>query len=92
MQNQNVLILSMNAKEFPIPKNFPRLIDVKPEIYKHLMTNGKYDIKSIVSTDTLDSFINHWVNSELPYICADNLSEYETLSEEFDKMKNIIQI
>ena len=40
----------------------------------------------------LISFINHWIYNQTPDIKPDNISEYILLSEEFDRMRDIIEL
>lgn len=37
-------------------------------------------------------FINHWVYNGIPDINLNNILEFELLSKEFDRMRNIIQL
>lgn len=56
------------------------------------MTQKKYYVKSDISEDILQSFINYWTKKEIPDIKLYNLFEFEQLSQEFDIMKPVIQM
>ena len=89
---EDTLSLIFKSKIFTIPSRFRSLNDVKSDIYESLLANQKYEVKSNVSEEVFKSFINHWVNRETPDINQNNLFEYELLSEEFDRMRGIIDI
>ncbi|KAK8841588.1 hypothetical protein M9Y10_027213 [Tritrichomonas musculus] len=74
-----------------IPSNFPSLTNINRSIYDTLTNKGEYVIKSNINEKTLASFVNSWVNKVLPEIHVDNFSEYYLLSQEFDRMKDLIQ-
>ena len=85
-------ILILKEKEFQVPSNFASLQDVNPYIYDKLTINHKYEIKSNVSEIILQEFISHWVNSKIPLLTPDNIFEFDMLSQEFDRMKDVIQL
>lgn len=84
--------LILKCKKFIIPSQFSSLKDINPNIYKELKEKGTYHIKSRVKEDTFQSFINNWIYNEIPLINYSNFPEYEQLSQEFDRMKDIIQL
>lgn len=92
MQEQTTLTLILGTSTFEIPSNFRFLNDIKPDIYNTLMSTHKYDVKSKVSEEVLESFIRYWTKKEIPEFTENNISEYEKLSQEFDLMTDIIQI
>ena len=83
--------LILKSKEFIIPSDFQSLTDINQDIYAILKKSHQYSVKSKVNEKTFESFINNWVNKTLPEITLDNISEYEQLSREFDRMTDIIQ-
>ena len=91
MKGQFVLIL--RSKEFYIPSVFSNLSNVKHNIYQTLINTHKYEVKSQVHDDSLQSFIDYWVKMRIPDLSYDKyLIDYIQLSEEFDIMKNLIQL
>lgn len=92
MNKQQQLKLILKSKEFYIPISFCSINDIDQDIYYQLTTNLQYEVKSDVSEEVFESFINHWLNKVLPKINSDNISQYEKLSQEFDKMKDVIQL
>lgn len=89
LKTANKLILK--SKEFIIPSYFQFMANVNPDIYTILKKSHQYSVKSNVNEKTLQSFINNWVNNEYMEITLDNISEYEQLSSEFDRIADIIQ-
>ena len=83
--------LILNGKNFGIPINFPSLYDISSNILKELTLTMHYYIKSQVSPDVLQSFINCWGTGEIPKIFDDNFRQYEQLSKEFEYMREIVQ-
>lgn len=92
MKGNNTFYLVLANNLFTIPSEFVSLPDVDQCIYLSLLNKHQYEVKSKVSKDVLQSFINHWVKKEVPNINFFNLSEYEQLSQEFDRMKDIIHL
>ncbi|KAK8896916.1 hypothetical protein M9Y10_014842 [Tritrichomonas musculus] len=91
-QEQNTYKLILKTKTFLIPSNFQNLENVNRDIYAKLISKGQYRVKSDVCNDNFRSFIEHWVKGIVPNIDYDNLYEYDQLSQEFDRMKQLIQI
>lgn len=89
LETANKLILK--SKEFIIPSDFQFMANVNPDIYTIFKKSHQYSVKSNVNEKTLQSFINNWVNNEYIEITLDNISEYEQLSSEFDRITDIIQ-
>ena len=92
MQEQNFFKLISKSKIFRIPSEFPSLTNVNPHIYSSLIKNKEYKVKSNVNSTVFVSFINHWVYNKTPDIRLDNFDEYCQLSQEFDRMDNIVQL
>ena len=88
----NCLKLIFKSKIFFIPRSFSNLPDVDLNIYDELTKTNRYVIKSNVNDKVFKSFLNHWIFGLIPNINIDNIQEYELLSQEFDRMKNLIQI
>ena len=61
MQNEKEFTLILQSKAFKIPSSFPHLRDVDEKIYKQLISTNQYEVKSLVSEDVFQSFINHWI-------------------------------
>lgn len=80
------------TKKFKIPSKFRFLSWIDIQIYDILIKNHKYDVKSDVSEEVFESFIEYWVHKKIPIFDENNISEYEKLSEEFDLMKDLIQV
>lgn len=92
MQGQHKYELILKSEIYLIPSHFEYLKDVNPEIYFSLKTTQKYKVKSSICNKTMQLFINHWVYNEIPDINLNNILEFELLSKEFDRMRNIIQL
>ena len=84
--------LVLKSKIFKISSNSRYINDVDPNIYSILISQGQYEIRSEVSEETLEGFINHWITQELPNINSNNIFEYIKLSNEFDRMKDIVNL
>ena len=82
----------LKTKVIQIPSNFRFVNDVNPSILKILTSTQKYNVKSNVNEDIFQSFINHWINNQTPNITFENLSQFIELSEEFQRMEDIVQI
>lgn len=91
MHPQNAFKLILRSKEFMIPPDFHFIADVDQDIYSSLLYNKEYEVKSNVSEEIFQSFINYWINRQIPNINIDNISEYFLLSNEFSIMNNLIQ-
>lgn len=82
----------LKGKVFQISKDLPSLSHINQRIYNVLLEKGQYEVISTVKENNFQSFINYLVNKETPDICLNNVIEFDQLSQEFDIMKNIIQI
>ena len=92
MDKSETFILILHTKKFIIPSNFRTLEDVDQSIYYSLITNHQYEVKSNVNESILESFIDNWINQSIPKINLGNFSQYEELSQEFDRMNDIIKL
>lgn len=59
MYGENVYQLVLRSKIFPIPNDFRFLEDVDLNIYSILKTTKRYEVKSNVSENVFQHFINH---------------------------------
>ena len=84
--------LILNREEYSISSNFLSFDDIDDQIHTTLITKGQYKVKSNVSKIVFQSFLNNWINNEIPNIRNDNIDDYILLSEEFDRMKAIISL
>lgn len=81
-----------NLEEFTFSSDFRNIYDVNPNIYKILASGEVYIVISDISRSTFLSFINNWITGETPIISSENIDEFEYLSDEFDRMKDLIQL
>ena len=84
--------LIFRSKEFLLPSTLGSLLTIDEEIKSILQTKKRYEIKSDVSEKVFQSFINYLINNGIPEIDDSNILEYDKLSEEFNIMKNIINL
>lgn len=77
---------------FQIPSDFPLFNNINHDIYLKLINYHQYKIKSNVCEEVVQSFIKYWINKQIPNIEIDNFIQFYFLSQEFDLMKDIIQI
>ena len=92
MDKKDEYSLILKARKFQIPSDFPTLNDINPYIYKTLIKTQTYEVHSNISDKTLHEFIEHWINYETPHLSQDNIQEFELLSQEFDRMNDVIQL
>ena len=93
MEQHNTFELLLNYKSFPIQSKFDRLTKVSSNVYNQLIFNNphQYIIESDVSENVLRSFINYWINEEMPTITIHNFYEYYNLSQEFGLLTEILE-
>ena len=91
MESDSFKLISKD-KQFIIPSNFRFLTDVNPSIYSSLIESHEYKIFSNVNENVLQDFINNWVNNENININFNNFSQFQSLSQEFDRIKDLIEI
>ena len=82
--------LILNNRTFTISNIL--LTDIDPGILEILTTNRQYEVKSDVHEDIFQAFVLYLLKGILPSFCETNISEFDLLSQEFDVMKNLIQI
>ncbi|KAK8845986.1 hypothetical protein M9Y10_020924 [Tritrichomonas musculus] len=91
-QEKSYFKLILKSEEFPLISDFPYISDVNPTIYSQLLSDHRYFIKSNVKKEVVQSFINHWVNREIPDINVTNITDYIQLSQEFDRMTDLVKM
>ena len=84
--------LILKNRTFTIPNNFGLLTDIDSIILEILINNRQYEVKSNVHEDVFQAFVSYLLKGILPSFCEKNISEFDLLSQEFDIMKNLIQI
>lgn len=92
MKDTTTYKLISKGKVFLIPSSFPSLSNININIFSELYLKFQYIIKSDVQEETIKSFIKYWVFHIIPNFNSINIVEYEKLSQEFDVMKNILQL
>ncbi|KAK8843683.1 hypothetical protein M9Y10_024746 [Tritrichomonas musculus] len=84
--------LSLKSSKFTIPSDFLSITNVDPSIFEDLSKTHNYTIKSNVHEEIIEQFIDFWVYRKVPKISQENISEYEEISNEFQIMRNLIQV
>lgn len=84
--------MHLNKNCYPIPINSPYISDVDKRKYDSFLRYGKCRVRSNVSDNVLQSFLNNWINQVPLDINYTNYHEYELLSEEFDRNKETVEI
>lgn len=92
MEEQNVFNFILNDKIFTIPSKFPSLNDVDPSVLEILKTKKEYEVESNVSNDNFQSFLDNWVKKEPLNLTVSNYYDYDQLSQEFDRIKEQIEL
>lgn len=92
MQEKSTYNIFLKFQRLEVPTNFPFLSNVNLNILQSLVKSGQYTVKSDVSEEVLQSFLNNWVTNDIPDINPENFSEFDKLSQEFERMKDLIQI
>lgn len=89
---ENHYKLFLKEQIYEIPTEFTYLEDVNPDIYSILIADKRYNVKSNVTSEVFQSFIDHWVHQTTPEITPNNLHQYEELSQEFSVMQDLLQL
>lgn len=84
--------LIFKNKKYQIPRIFLSINDVNQEISNCLKIKGIYEVCSKVSEEVFKSFIDHWTHESIPQISLNNIYEYEQISQEFDRMHDLIEL
>lgn len=92
MQVHKTIKLILRDKDFLISFPFRYFDDVDQKIYHKLITQQNYHVISNVNDKIFQSFINYWINKEIPGINFSNYSEYFQLSCEFDIMNDLLEL
>lgn len=92
MYKKYIFTITKHSVKLEVKLNTYLLAKIKPEISKTLQTNGKYEIGSNVKVPTLNEFFKYWINGELPNLNNENITEFQSLSNEFELMNDIIQL
>ena len=92
MENRNSIKLILKSKEFIMPPDFCTCLNSNLSVLTNLETKKEYEVKSEVSTEIFQTFINCMINRIFPDINDDNISEYELLSKEFNYMEEYINL
>lgn len=90
--DKNAFKLIFNSEIFSIESDSIFLANIKLDIYTQLLINHYYEVKSNVTNEVFKMFLNYLLYQEIPYINDKNISEFDQLSQEFDQMKDIIQM
>lgn len=92
MLSESKYKLILRSKVFTISCYFWNLNDVDQQIYSILILKQQYEVKSNVRENIFQCFINYWVYLKTPYLTLENISEYDQLRPEFDRMTGLIQL
>ena len=90
--DKSIFNLLFRSKFYPISSEFCYLNDISPMIFKQLLETKQYIVKSDVDFNVFKSFVDYLTTRKVPDITFFNLNQYKLLSEEFDVMKDLIQI
>ena len=83
--------LIWNTNVFDVPFN-DLTSSINPDISFEIKSKGQYQIKSDISENVLKNFVQYLTELEIPDFGVDNILEYERLSNEFDIMKNLVNL
>lgn len=86
----NKYIFIFNGEEYPFPQKFLRLYEINPDIYRKLVKDKQYSIKSVADKETFISFLDYLKSDHEPEINEFNKLGFLHLSREFEVMKNMI--
>lgn len=77
--------LIFNSKEYELPDQFKKLLDISKNIYRKLMKGEcKYEVKSKVSEEVFKSFVEYLIDGTDIEIHLDTIYELKQLAEEFE--------
>lgn len=86
-------LLIFNSKEYELPDQFKKLVEVSNEIYQKLMKGEcKYEVKSKVSEETFKTFVQYLIDGKAIEIHLDTIYELKLLAEEFKISELLEQI
>lgn len=92
IQKDDMFELILKDSVILIPSSFRSISDVNNDIFAILTKDKKYYVKSNVSKDTFQIFLNHWIHKEIPRITINNYLELFQLSQEFNRMQDIVKL
>lgn len=92
IKEEDTYKLIFKSKIIALPPNIDLTYGIDQSILTQLTSNKYYKVKSYVSKEVFELFIKNWTDGEIPLIDEDNIDEYEKLSQEFGRMKNLIRI
>ena len=91
MKDSSKYKLVFKNEIYTIPTDFKHLDDVNIEVHSSLMETYEYHVQSVVSDEVFHSFIDYWFKNKIPKINNNNISQFESLSNEFNLMANLIK-
>ena len=84
MANTDCSYLIFDSKQYEIPDQFKKSLEISREIYCSLMRNEcKYEVQSKVSEEVFQIFHQYVVDGTTPEIHVDNIYELNQLAREF---------
>lgn len=81
----------LNNQIFKVSLNLDKLTTISRDIGNQLLANNKYIIKSHVSNENFQKFLDFIVNGQPPSFNSDNIYQFHNLSQEFDIMKDLFE-
>ena len=92
MRDKKSFKLILKSHTFSIPSDAVTLSKVDDVIYQILNSNGEYKVKSKVTYEVFQQFVDHWINQQIPVFNFDNIIQFDRLAKEFGRMKNLVKI
>lgn len=83
MQEEKCFNIILNSDILRVPCLFTNLVHINPNIFYSLINDHQYYVKSNISKQSLQSFIDFLVNGKDLNISSDNIEEYSQLNQEF---------
>lgn len=84
----------LNSKEIEVDQIFLKIGEIRNKsILNKLMEDHQYEIKSLISYEVFESFINFLSKGQSPDLHIDNISEYSVINQEFEIefIQNLLQ-
>lgn len=92
-QQCKIIINSNEQMEIEIPRQFPKIGFLSPNVFKNLTTDPfQYEIQSCINIDFVKSFISYLIGEKELDIDCDNFLEYFFLCQEFGVLTDYKQI
>lgn len=77
--------LIFNSKEYELPEQFKKLLDISKNIYRKLIKGEcKYEVQSQVSEEVFKSFVEYLIDGTDIEIHLDTIYELKQLADEFE--------